>query len=158
MSQSSNRSSHLRGTLRALCVLGMFVSSPVFALDYDSVSRHVILYDMPSDTGAKLAILRAGTPVELLVQEGKWVKVRDPSGGAPFAWIETTALAHKRTVIVTAEQATVRQEVNDNAPAVFNVSRDVVLDFIEITTDGWVRVRHADGESGYVRAREVWGI
>jgi SH3-like domain-containing protein len=136
----------------------MFVSFPVAALDYDSVSRHAILYDTASDTGAKLAILRAGTPVELLVREGKWVKVRDPSGGAPFAWIETAALAHKRTVIVTTEQATVRREANDNAPAVFTASRDVVLDFIESTMDGWVKVRHADGASGYVRTREIWGI
>jgi flagellar basal body rod protein FlgF len=28
---------------------------------------------------------------------------------------------------------------------------------LEMAPGGWVRVRHADGATGYVRASQVWG-
>ncbi|TAK40962.1 MAG: hypothetical protein EPO29_04870, partial [Betaproteobacteria bacterium] len=33
----------------------------------------------------------------------------------------------------------------------------VALELLEITPGGWLRVRHADGASGYLRAAQVWG-
>jgi hypothetical protein len=34
----------------------------------------------------------------------------------------------------------------------------VVLEVIENTANGWIKVRHADGAVGYVRISQVWGI
>jgi hypothetical protein len=34
----------------------------------------------------------------------------------------------------------------------------VVLDLVEPGASGWVRVRHADGSSGFVRIGQVWGL
>jgi hypothetical protein len=33
----------------------------------------------------------------------------------------------------------------------------VALELLETTPNGWLRVRHADGAFGFVRAASVWG-
>lgn len=132
------------------------VSTASFAIDFRSVLTPSIVYDTPSDKGKKLAIVLAGTPVEMVVTLDKWVKVRDPSGS--LSWIDRRALADKRTVLVTVAQATVRQTANDNAPAAFTTVKDAVLELVEPAAAGWIKVRHADGASGYLRVNEVWGL
>ncbi|GHT81878.1 hypothetical protein FACS1894116_01570 [Betaproteobacteria bacterium] len=152
--------------LHALVVaaLAALFSPAAAAIDYSSVVAPAILYDSPAERGSKpLFIIRAGTPVEVvLVLNGAtpnlptWVKVRDPSGA--LSWINQTSLARRRTVLVTAEQATVLRDPNAASAVAFTVARDVVLDYIGTNADGWVQVRHADGSGGYLRASEVWGL
>ena len=36
--------------------------------------------------------------------------------------------------------------------------KNVSLDYLEAAPGGWIKVRHRDGQSGYVRANQVWGI
>jgi SH3-like domain-containing protein len=143
----------------AVSALTFLSSGAALALDYASVAKPAILYDTSSTNGRKLAIIRPGTPVEIvLATEGPgtpWMRVRDPSGA--LSWIDGSALSKQRTVLVTANQATVRREASEAAPAAFAVNRDVVLDFVSLESGGWVKVRHADGSSGYLRATEVWG-
>ncbi len=128
------------------------------AIDYASVTRNAILFETSSLQARKLAIIRPGTPVEIVVTSPdlQWVKVRDPSGA--LSWIEGNALGKQRTVLVTAEQAAVRREANERSPAVFEVVRDVVLEFVSVHPGGWVKVQHASGSSGFLRSTEVWGL
>jgi SH3-like domain-containing protein len=84
------------------------------------------------------------------------MKVRDADGA--LAWIEKKNLSSRRTVIVKAEQAAILQKPEEGAPASFRAERDVSLDYLETLPGGWIKVRHADGETGYARASEVWGF
>ncbi|MDR2261302.1 MAG: hypothetical protein LBE06_10350 [Azoarcus sp.] len=142
----------------AAAVLPLLASGAALAIDYASVARPAILYDTPSPQGQKLAIIRTGTPVEIVVAnpDAQWVKVRDPSGA--LSWIEGDALGTRRTVFVTVEQAMVRRAASDAAPPAFAARREVVLEFVAIEPGGWIRVRHADGSDGYLRASEAWGF
>ena len=54
--------------------------------------------------------------------------------------------------------ATVGQAASDQAAVVFQAERGVLLDPIEPPAGGWVRVRHRDGATGFVRTSEVWGL
>ncbi|MDR1425279.1 MAG: hypothetical protein LBI92_11865 [Azoarcus sp.] len=149
-----------RIAILAAATLSFMACSNALAIDYLSVSRNAILYDNASPMARKLAIVRAGTPVEFIntTPNQQWMKVRVPGSGG-LLWIEASALERKRTVIVTAEQAAVRREANTGSPAVFEVVRDVVLDLVAFdATSGWVQVRHADGSGGYLYASEVWGL
>jgi SH3-like domain-containing protein len=128
------------------------------AIDYASVARNAILFETSSLQARRLAIIRPGTPVEVVVTSPdlQWVKVRDPSGA--MSWIEGNALSKQRTVLVTAEQATVRREANERSPVVFEAVRNVVLEFVSSDPSGWVKVQHASGDSGFLRSTEVWGL
>lgn len=126
------------------------------ALDYRSIAAPSILYDSPSTKGKPLHIINAGTPVESVVSMEGWVKVRDMQG--TLAWIESKQLAEKRTVQVRVDRAQVLAEANEKSARVFEAERDVVLDLLESTGNGWVKVRHRDGQSGYVKTLQVWGL
>ncbi|MBS1210145.1 MAG: hypothetical protein H6R19_2543 [Proteobacteria bacterium] len=125
------------------------------ALDYKSLSSNAIVYDAGSVKAQPQFILLKGTPVEVIVSVDKWIKIREQSGG--LGWVERAALSDTRQVIVTTE-AEVRLRAEENAPLVFSATKDVVLEVLEKPTGAWVKVKHRDGQSGYVPIKSVWGI
>ena len=123
--------------------------------DFRSVAdAAVVLYDAPSAKSKKLYVVGQGYPFEIVVVVEGWSKVRDASGD--LTWIESKHLADKRTVLVKAPLAQVRAAADDNAPLVFQAQQDVLLDLLEVA-GGWLRVRHRDGQAGFVRITQVWG-
>jgi SH3-like domain-containing protein len=131
-------------------------ASPVFALDYRTVTEAASMYDAPSAKASPLFIVRPGTPVELVVSLEGWSKVRDSKGD--LVWIDKKYLTDKRNVIVRSDRAQVRAAAEDKAALVFEAERDVVLELVEAVQGGWVKVRHRDGQSGFVKAPQVWGL
>ncbi|MQY50699.1 SH3 domain-containing protein [Rhodocyclus gracilis] len=131
-------------------------AAPSFAVDYRSVDTPTVLYDSPSQKGVPLFVIRRGTPVEAVVVLDGWIKVRDAAGG--LAWIDKKSLSDQRTLIVTASRASVRQAADESSPLVFDAEKGVLLDFVELVPGGWAKVRHVDGQSGFVRANQVWGL
>ena len=129
----------------------------VQAADLRSVSeRAAILYDAPSVRAKKLHVVGQYYPLEVVVNIDNWVKVRDVSG--ELSWIEKKALSDKRTVIVSAALADVRQAPDEKSALVFQAREGVILELAEIGAGGWVKVQHRDGLSGYVPGRQVWGL
>ena len=141
---------------RWLMILAVGAALPAAAIDYRTVETATVLYDAPSQRGAKLFVIRRDTPVELVVNLEGWSKVRDAEGG--LAWIERKFLVERRTVIVTAPRAEIRQKPEENAALVFEAEKKVSLEYLETAAGGWVKVRHRDGQSGYVRANQIWGV
>ena len=131
-------------------------AAPASALDFRAVTEATVLYDAPSAKANPLFVIRAGTPVELVVTLEGWAKVRDAKG--ELTWIERKYLGDKRHVIVRADRAQVRAAAEDRAALVFEAERDVVLELIEAAPGGWVKVRHRDGQTGFVKAPQVWGL
>jgi len=84
------------------------------------------------------------------------LKVRDADGG--LAWIESKTLVNRRSVIVTAARATIRQGADEAAPGAFEAEKNVSLEYIETAPGGWVKVRHREGQVGFVRANQIWGL
>ncbi len=129
---------------------------PVSAIEYRTVDAAAVLYDAPSQRGSKLFVIKRDTPVELVVGLEGWTKVRDAEGG--LAWIEKKFLSERRSVIVTADRAEVRQKAEEGSPLVFEAEKNVALDYVETMPGGWVKVRHRDGSIGFVRANQIWGL
>lgn len=134
----------------------LLASIPAFAIDYRSVETATVLYDAPSVKGKPLFVIRRHTPVEPVVSLEGWAKVRDADGG--LAWIERKHLSEQRTVQVVADRAQVRREAGDEAPLAFEAEKGVALELIEAGVGGWAKVRHRDGQSGFVRGNQVWGL
>lgn len=134
----------------------MLAAGASHALDFKSVgAAPAILYDAPSTKGAKLFVAPRGMPVEIVLSYGEWVKVRDASGD--LAWAEARALSPKRTVVVRNAAAKVRATADDSAATAFIADKGVLLELVEVM-GGWVKVRHRDGLTGFVKGSEIWGI
>ena len=127
------------------------------AYDFKSVgAAPVILYDAPSTKGAKLFVVPRGAPLEVVVAYGEWLKVRDVNG--ELAWTEAKGLSAKRTLIVKTPNLKVRATPDDAANAAFTADKGVLLELVESVASGWVKVRHRDGLTGFVKSSEIWGI
>jgi SH3-like domain-containing protein len=137
-------------------LLAAGLSGPLLAIEYRTVDAAAVLYDAPSQRGSRLFVIRRGTPVELVVNLEGWCKVRDADGG--LAWIEARYLARRRTVIVTAVRAQIRQSAEESAPVAFEAEKNVSLVYLEAAPGGWAKVRHRDGQAGFVHASQVWGL
>ena len=150
------RVKHPRRFALVLAVAALFSASSASALDYRSIADAAAAYDAPSAKAKPLFVLLAGTPVELVVSLEGWSKVRDSKGD--MVWVEKKHLADKRTVIVRADRVQVRAAADEKAALVFEAERDVVLDLLEAAPGGWIKVRHRDGQSGFLKAPQAWGF
>ena len=135
---------------------GLAFSFSALALEYRSIApAKAIMYDAPSKEASKLFILGSGYPVEVIVNLGDWVKVRDNQGG--LSWVESKSLSTKRMVLVLAKTEIKASE--DAASAlVATVEKDVVLELIAGgANNNWVKVKHRDGVTGFVLVDKLWG-
>lgn len=140
----------------AVVLASGLLAQAAWALDYRSAAEVAVLWDGPSVKARKLYVIAKGSPVELVLAQEAWSKVRDDRGN--MAWMENKSLSTARTVLVRADKAQIRARADDKAPLVFEAEKDVVLDWLEPGGAGWVKVKHRDGPSGYVRINQIWGL
>jgi len=122
-----------------------------------------VMYDAPSVRAKPLYVYGRDIPVETLVSVEGWTKIRD-SGGT-IGWVQSKLLSDKRMVVVRAAVADIRSAPEEGAPVVFRAERDVLLEIAETATSasttampGWIKVRHRDGQQGFVRLSQVFGF
>ena len=140
----------------ALTLAALTAAAPACALDYRAVAEAAPMYDAPAARAKPVFVVRASTPVEVVVSLDGWSKVRDNRGD--LAWIEKKHLTEKRNVIVRLDRAQIRATAEDKAALVFEAERDVVLELLEAVSGGWAKVNNRYGQSGYVKAPQVWGL
>ena len=82
-----------------------------------------------------------------------------------IGWVQSKLLSDKRMVVVRAAVADVRSAPEDGAPVVFRAERDVLLEIAESAASasttampGWIKVRHRDGQQGFVLLSQVFGF
>jgi len=140
---------------RLLAALGLLLLGwAAQAAGFVSVAEPAILYDANSLKAKRLYVATRYLPLEQIVVLDAWVKARDSTG--KVFWIEKRCLSSKRYVVVTAQTAMVRESWSERSPLVFIAPRQLGLEWLGNTGD-WVKVRHRDGSSGYIKASEVWG-
>jgi SH3-like domain-containing protein len=144
-------------TARLLLVAALlFTAFGAGSAEYRSVQDNAaVLYDAPSRQATPLFVVSRNYPLEVIVHLEAWVKVRDHAGA--LTWVEKKSLGDRRMVLVTAASAEARERPEDGAPAAFSAAQNVVLELVEVAPNGWLRVRHADGATGFLRANAVWG-
>ena len=130
--------------------------SLAWGLDYRSVASGVaVLYDAPSLQAKRLYVVGKYFPLEVIFDLEGWSKIRDSKG--ELAWVEKKYLSDQHMVLVTSSLAEISQSADIKAPIVFQAEQSVVLEFIENASGGWAKVRHRDGQSGYVKISQIWG-
>ena len=149
-----------RASLVALLVAAGAAHGADFKVTNDSPT---IAYDAPSAKARAQFLFGRDVPVEVIVQVEGWTKVRDVGG--TIGWIANASLADRRELVVRTPVAEIRASPEDSAPLVFRAEQNVLLELAETATSaattatpGWVKVRHRDGQSGFVRIAQVFGL
>ena len=133
-----------------------FLAAGAQAAEFRAVQDNAaVLYDAPSRASKPLFVVQRYYPLEVIITLDAWIKVRDHAGA--LSWIEKKSLSEKRMVMVTGASAEARQRPDEGAAVAFSAAQNVVLELVEVAPNGWLRVRHADGATGFVRAAQVWG-
>ena len=137
---------------------------PLSAADFRvTAEAPTVLYDAPSAKARPQFVFGRDVPLEVLVSVDAWTKVRDVGG--TIGWIASKSLAERRVLQVRVPTAEIRAAADDAAPLVFRAEQNVLLELAETAasasataTPGWVKVRHRDGQTGYVRISQVFGL
>lgn len=144
--------------LTVLTLLALTAASDAAALEYrTTVDAATILYDGPSLKAQKVFVVGRDYPFEIVVALEGWAKVRDMAG-APLAWVERKALGDKRIVVVKTPVAEVLIAGEPGAKTVFRAEQNVLLELVEPPVSGWAKVRHRDGQTGFISISQVWGL
>jgi SH3-like domain-containing protein len=135
----------------------LLLPASAMALDFRSVAvPKAVLYDAPSIAAKKVYLLSQYYPVEVVVNLGDWLKVRDAQGG--LNWLEAKQLSNKRWLLVTANKAEIRMSADPGSRLLATVEKDVLLEVLEPKpTNGWLKVKHRDGTLGFVLSSTTWG-
>lgn len=145
-----------------LALVGSFILAllpfSTVALEYRSVAvPKAILYDAPSSSGKKILLVSQYYPVEIIVNLGDWIKVRDAQGS--ISWVEAKQLSSKRMVMVNINHAEIRQSANLNSALLATLEKDVALEVVDLKlNNGWLKVKHRDGVTGYILISSTWGF
>ena len=138
----------------------LLLATGAIGAEFHSTSETAVLYDAPSVKAKPLFVLGREVPVEVIISVEGWYKIRDATGSV--AWMEKKAVADRRTVVVRASTADVLASPEANAAVVFKAEQNVLLELVDAShatsTPGWAKVRHRDGQTGYVRISQVWGL
>lgn len=152
------KSSWLKSRISVLLtgVLLLLSSYAAAEMEFFSIAENAaVMYDAPSLRADKLYVASLYLPVEIVVNVDGWAKVRDSSGS--LAWVEKKALSQQRYVIVTVPLADIYQAADMSSELVFQAEENIVMEWLDSDVTGWVKVRHLDGQMGYVKVNQVWG-
>lgn len=145
--------------IKALCslLLGGALALPAFALDFQSIASHgAIAYEAPNGKSKKLYVLSKSTPVEVLVEQNDWRKVRDASGD--LFWVNRSVLTKQRTLQVVPLRANVYKNADLKSPILFTLEKGGVVELIESGKSGWIKIKHRDAGVGFITIESVWGL
>lgn len=92
-------------------------------------------------------------PFLILKKKGNWYEVKDFEGDT--AWIHNSLLDETRTVITVKSKCNVRENPTTESSIVLKVERGVPFKVID-RKDKWIKIEHADGETGWIYNTLVW--
>ena len=142
--------------MRAAALALALAALPAAGAEYRALGdRPAILYDAPSTRADRLFVASRLYPFEVLVKLEQWTKVRDANG--EVAWVENGSLGTRATVLVTVPLADVRAAPDAGSDLVFEAYKHVILEIVEPPAGDWLKVRHRDGQQGFIRVAHVWG-
>lgn len=93
-------------------------------------------------------------PVDIVKTSGDWRQVRDYEGDV--GWIHHSLLKETSSVIVKGSLVNVREGPGTDAKVLFQAESGVSFK-VEEKKDEWLRVKHVDGDAGWIHESLVWG-
>lgn len=143
-------------------VIPLLFTSLAYGAEKNSVPRFVSL--KPSEVNARVGpgpnypiewvYLKAGLPVEVIVEFDTWRKIRDIDKAE--GWVHQSMLCSKRRGIVQASETILYSEKSKTSSPMVRLGKGVVLDLLKCQ-DNWCQVRITDFK-GWVEQTTLWGV
>ena len=144
----------LLGSLATICFTD---DGNAAAMEFKNIGNTpVVLFDAPSVRGQKLFVAPRNMPVEVVINYGTWSKIRDIAGD--LSWVETNQLVALHAILVRSLNAKIHALADESSDVVFSADKGVLLEIVAPPKNGWVKVKHRDGESGYIKLSDAWGV
>lgn len=143
-------------------VLPLLFTSSAYGAEKNSVPRFVSL--KPNEVNARVGpgpnypiewvYLKAGLPVEVIVEFDTWRKIRDIDRAE--GWVHQSMLCSKRRGIVQASETILYSEKSKTSSPMVRLGKGVVLDLLKCQHN-WCQVRVTDFK-GWVEQAALWGV
>lgn len=153
MDMSLARKNKIWIILFGFVLLGM-ISQTAFAAERLAVKAPIA--NLRNGAGTKYKVLWQVEKYHPFLVEKKnkdWYEVKDFEGDT--AWIHKSLLAKIETVISTKSKCNVRSEPDGKSKVVLMVEKGVPFKVLKHKGD-WIRIEHADGETGWIYKTLVW--
>lgn len=141
----------------ALLLLISFVSLPGNSLAADFVrvkAERANIRKGPGTRFQKIWTAPTNYPYRVLKRNGKWLNVKDYQGYEE--WIYAPLTDKKAAVIVRTKRANIRGGPGTGHNIRFTADRGVAFRVLK-RQGNWLKVRHHDGQEGWIYRNLVWG-
>lgn len=153
---------HIFSPLFLLLAFFLFSVAPVLSVHAEMLSISGNEINMRSGPGTKYRVLWTlgqGFPLEVLKRTGDWYRVRDFEG--TIGWVQRDVVTNTPHMIVktnknTRKQINIRSGPGTSYQVVAKAHYGVVLKTLE-QKNGWVKVQHEQGITGWVQRNLLWG-
>lgn len=136
--------------------------SPAYGSGKNPVPRFVSL--KPNEVNSRVGpgpdyplewvYVKAGLPVEVLVEFDTWRKIRDSEGAE--GWIHQSMLCGKRHAIVRGEETLLYKSEDIQSQPLARIEKSVIVDLLKCQA-GWCQVR-IDDFKGWIPRASLWGV
>lgn len=129
---------------------------PASALAEERLSVKASIANMRSGPGTENAVMwqvEQYHPVIVIEKKGNWYKIKDFEND--MAWLHKSLLENVESVITHKDKCNVRSKPDTNSTILFTVDRGVPFKVMEKKGD-WIRIRHVDGDVGWIHKTLVW--
>ena len=136
-------------------VLTLFMVSIADAIKLVSISgESVNMRSGPGENYSVLWELGKGFPLKVLGKKGTWTKVEDFEGD--IGWVYGKLIGRKAHMIVKKKRINVRSGPGSSYRLVGKANYGVVFKTIK-SDKGWVKVKHENGLTGWIKRSLLWG-
>lgn len=133
----------------------IFIEGPLLAAEMVRVKvKTANVRSGPGTNFNKVWKVHKNYPYRVLKRKGRWLNVRDFEGFKD--WIYGPLTDHKSAVVVKVNRANVRKGPGTNYPILFTADMGVSF-LVDEKRGKWLKVRHADGDNGWIFGKLLWG-
>jgi len=147
-------------TLLGIFLLLFLLQSSIVCARMVSISGNNV--NMRSGAGTKYRViweLSSGFPLKVLRRSGSWIRVKDFEG--TIGWVNKKVVNNKPHMIVKVHKKSKKRINVRSGPGTHNKIVAKAYYGVVFTTlkrkNGWVKVRHDKGVTGWVKRSLLWG-
>jgi len=143
--------------MRRLCLVLIFLTLTATLAQARMMSIDGTKVHLRTGPGTKYRVvweLGRGFPLKVLSQKGNWIKVKDFEGDT--GWVHKKFLDREPHLIVKKNRVNIRNGPGTRYRVVGKANYGVVFRTVE-HKQGWVKVRHENGLTGWVMRNLLWG-